>query len=216
MSSSSESYPQTWSSDDPSDASSVYFFYNIVKKAREIQDTASSSRPHVKRDRGKALEALMSDYFSEDSLYDDEDFRATFRLPKRLFLEIVNRIQESGRPFFQEGYDARNKKSFSTLQKCLSAVQQLADGGPAAQLDKYFKMAGRTTRECLQHFCDAVIELYHGEFLRRPTAHDVAVLQIAHEELQCRGCSVVLIVPISSGKCVLLNYTGGTQVGRRS
>ena len=36
--------------------------------------------------------------------------------------------------------------------------------------------------ECLDYFCNAVIELYGREFLRRPTSHDIARLYEAHEE----------------------------------
>jgi hypothetical protein len=52
----------------------------------------------------------MADYFDEHPVYDDDHFRGTFQLPKRLFLEIVQRIEASGRPFFQEGYDGGVKK----------------------------------------------------------------------------------------------------------
>nr|XP_043629783.1 uncharacterized protein LOC122601074 [Erigeron canadensis] len=42
-------------------------------------------------------------------------------------------------------------------------------------------MADRTSRECLINFCDAVINIYGREFLRRPTSHDIAMIQQAHE-----------------------------------
>jgi hypothetical protein len=43
-------------------------------------------------------------------------------------------------------------------------------------------MAQRTSRECLQFFCDAIIQLYARDYLRRPTSHDIASLYEAHEE----------------------------------
>ena len=184
MSSTSDSYPQTGSSSEQElSDDSVEFMYTVIKQYKAIQDTATSSRGYVRRDRNEAEEMLMRDYFSENPTYSDATFRETFRLPKKLFLEIVERIKASGNPYFQEGYDARSQKSFTAIQKCLSAVQQLADGGVAAQNDKYYKMAGRTARECLQEFCDAVNDLYSREFFRKPTAHDIATLQKAHEEL---------------------------------
>ena len=35
--------------------------------------------------------------------------------------------------------------------------------------------------ECLDYFCNAIIELYGREFLRRPTSHDIARLYEFHE-----------------------------------
>jgi hypothetical protein len=154
-----------------------------VKGASEYLDTTNSSRRYVRRDHNDTLERLMADYFDEDSVYDDDDFRGTFHLPKRLFLEIVQRIEATVVRFFKRAMMDGVKKSFTALQKCLSALQQLADGNPTVQIDKYFKMACRTLRECPQHFCDAICHLYQREYLRRPTAHDVAILQVAHEEL---------------------------------
>nr|XP_043620176.1 uncharacterized protein LOC122592028 [Erigeron canadensis] len=43
-------------------------------------------------------------------------------------------------------------------------------------------MAERTSQECLEYFCDAVIHLYKREYLHRATSHDVALLYNAHEE----------------------------------
>nr|XP_043638091.1 uncharacterized protein LOC122609096 [Erigeron canadensis] len=39
----------------------------------------------------------------------------------------------------------------------------------------------RTSHESLDHFCTAIIELYHDEYFRRPTSHDDARLYEAHE-----------------------------------
>jgi len=122
----------------------------------------------------------MTDWFVEEPKYDEAYFREKFRMEKNMFLRIVGDIEASF-PYFQEGYDARNKKSFTALQKCTSAVKQLATGNPPDEYDEYLCMAERTSRECLDNFCDAVIALYGREYLRRPTQHDVARIFEAHE-----------------------------------
>nr|XP_043624125.1 uncharacterized protein LOC122595753 [Erigeron canadensis] len=83
--------------------------------------------------------------------------------------------------YFRDGVDARGRKSFSPIQKCTSAIKLLSTGEPADNYDDYLCMAERTSRECLEYFCDAVIHLYKREYLRRPTSHDVALLYNAHE-----------------------------------
>ncbi|KAJ0928646.1 putative harbinger transposase-derived protein [Helianthus annuus] len=42
-------------------------------------------------------------------------------------------------------------------------------------------MSDRTSRECLQFFCNAIIKLYAKEFLRKLTRHDIARIYAAHE-----------------------------------
>jgi hypothetical protein len=101
-------------------------------------------------------------------------------MSKPLFLQIVGDI-EARFEYFQEAYDSRGKKSFTALQKCTSAIQQLATGNPPDNFDDYLCMAARTSRECLDHFCSAMIDLYSREFLRKPTTHDVARVFEAHE-----------------------------------
>ncbi|XP_021991729.1 uncharacterized protein LOC110888513 [Helianthus annuus] len=123
----------------------------------------------------------MADYFVEDPKYNDDIFRHRFLMSKRLFLKIVSEV-EANNPWFEEGVDARMKKSFTQLQKVTSAIKQLAIGNPPDENDEYLHMAERTSRECLEYFCETVCKIYAPELLRRPTSHDMALLYQAHEE----------------------------------
>ena len=161
-----------------SDDTSIDFF--VAAYEEEEQDTAGSSRKSVKRNRVDAAERLYRDYFCENPKFDGRFFEDRYRMPKSLFLKITQTI-EARFEYFQEGVDARNKKSFTAIQKCLSAIKQLATGAPPDEFDEYLEMAQRTSRECLQFFCDAIIETYSRDYLRRPTSHDVACLYEAHE-----------------------------------
>ena len=155
----------------------------MLSVVEHLQDTASSSfhpRQSVDRHRDVGLETLLNDWFVEEPKYDEDYFRKKFRMNKNMFLQIVSDIEERY-PYFQEGYDARGKKSFTAIQKCVSAVKQLATGNPPDEYDEYLCMAARTSRETLGHFCDAIIQLYGREYLRRPTAHDIACIFQAHE-----------------------------------
>ncbi|MFS7993834.1 hypothetical protein Hanom_Chr12g01098751 [Helianthus anomalus] len=69
----------------------------------------------VDRDRIRANEELMNDYFVENPLYNAETFRDRFCLPKELFLKIVGDI-EASEEWFQERYDARGKPSFMPIK----------------------------------------------------------------------------------------------------
>ncbi|XP_022007921.1 uncharacterized protein LOC110907214 [Helianthus annuus] len=168
------------SSDDSSD-DSILFFQNLLEEA-ELQDTGTSNqRRYIERQREVGHETLMADYFVEDPKYNDAIFRQRFRMSKRLFLNIVTAV-EANDEYFQESYDARGRRSFTPLQKVTSAIKQLATGNPPDEGNEYLHMAARTSRECLEYFCETVCRIYGSEFLRRPTSHDMTLLYDAHEE----------------------------------
>nr|XP_043633044.1 uncharacterized protein LOC122604215 [Erigeron canadensis] len=122
----------------------------------------------------------MNDWFVEEPKYDEVYFRRKFRMDKSMFLSIADDI-EANFPYFQEGYDARGKRSFLATQKITSAVRQLTTGNAPDEYDEYLCVSARTSREALDHFCDAIIKLYGQEYLRRLTQHDVARKFEAHE-----------------------------------
>nr|XP_043620008.1 uncharacterized protein LOC122591843 [Erigeron canadensis] len=166
-----------------SDDSSLEVFANAIESEEAESSTARShaKRKVVNRNRWTASERLHRDYFCEEPKYDDDFFEYTYRMPKRLFLKIVQDL-ESRYAYFQDSYDARLAKSFTPIQKCTSAIRQLTTGNPPDEYDEYLEMAGRTSRECLQIFCDAIVDTYKTEYLRKPTTHDLHRLFEAHEE----------------------------------
>nr|XP_043630531.1 protein ALP1-like [Erigeron canadensis] len=168
-------------SPDESNDSSMEFFVNAL---HFLEDTTTSSAPQTRRytDRRReiGLDTLLNDWFVQQPKYEDDYFRKKFRMDKTMFLDIVRDI-EANFPYFQERYDARGRKSFTAIQKCTSAVRQLATGNAPDEYDEYLCMAARTARETLDYFCDAIIRLYSREYLRRPTSHDVARIFEAHE-----------------------------------
>nr|XP_043625914.1 uncharacterized protein LOC122597379 [Erigeron canadensis] len=166
---------------DLSTSSSFLFFKEALAAVEELEDSGSSNdtRTYIKRHREEAHEKLMHDYFAESPKFGERYFRHRYRMSKRLFVKIIGDL-EAKYPYFQQHMDARNRKRFTTIQKCTSAIKQLSTGEPSDNFDEYLCMADRTTRECLTYFCEAVINLYRWEFLRSPTSHDIAMIQQAH------------------------------------
>ncbi|GJX64881.1 putative reverse transcriptase domain-containing protein [Tanacetum coccineum] len=80
--------------------------------------------------------------------------------------------------FFSDdpGYDA------TIVNKCTSAILQLAYGVNAAFLDAYMQISKRTSRTTLDHFCQAVMDIYGPEYLRKPTLNDIEKVYRHHEE----------------------------------
>nr|XP_043630433.1 protein ALP1-like [Erigeron canadensis] len=67
------------------------------------------------------------------------------------------------------------------FQKCTSAIRQLAYASTADQLDEYLEMGSQTSSDSLNYFCKCVVQLYHSEFLRKPTQEDVNRVTAKHE-----------------------------------
>ncbi|KAJ9564173.1 hypothetical protein OSB04_000139 [Centaurea solstitialis] len=150
-----------------------------------VGDEATSSRQTRRtpksRNRIVAHEKLVNDYFSDNPVYDDNDFERRFRMKRRLFLKIVADLEREYE-FFRWTHDARGVKGFSPLQKCTSAIRQLAYGTAADATDEYLQMSETTTRECFSNFCQGIIHLYMRRYLRKPTANDVQLLFALHEQ----------------------------------
>nr|XP_043633254.1 uncharacterized protein LOC122604425 [Erigeron canadensis] len=163
-----------------STGSSLPFLQSVLDAVED--DTTSSTEP-VNTSSGfweRAHETLMLDHFVENPKFGPVWFRERFRMSQRLFLKIVSDIEQRF-VYFQERVDRSGSKSLAAIQKCTSAMEKLRTGNPLDNFDDYLCMTARTSRESLDHFCSAVIELYRDEYLRRPTSHDIARLYEAHE-----------------------------------
>ena len=83
--------------------------------------------------------------------------------------------------FFKTTFDPRMHKSFTALQKFISAIRQLAYGNTADALDEYLSMSERVSRESLYNFYYGIVKLYLDEYLRKPTSNDIQLLYAAHQ-----------------------------------
>ncbi|KAM0011469.1 putative harbinger transposase-derived protein [Helianthus debilis subsp. tardiflorus] len=162
--------------------------HNMIMKAAQVlmaSDEASSQRltrrAKLKRDQEAAHDKLVADYFADEHVYTDEIFRRRFRMSHPFFLRIAGDMAQSD-PFFTLRNDAMGQRGFSNLQKCTSAIRQLAyDYAPDA-LDENISMSERIARLCLHKFCEWVVKFYSKRYLRRPNANDVQKLYQAHEQ----------------------------------
>ncbi|XP_044428673.1 uncharacterized protein [Triticum aestivum] len=137
-------------------------------------------RKVIRRDHEGAHERLVEDYFAADPLYPESMFRTRFRMNRGLFLCIVNALGEWS-PYFTYRADCSGRIGLSPLQKCTAAMRMLAYGTPADALDEYLKIGKCTALECLDKFAKGVIQVFGGEYLRRPTREDVERLLQVNE-----------------------------------
>ncbi|GKA65533.1 serine/threonine-protein kinase STY17-like protein [Tanacetum coccineum] len=86
----------------------------------------------------------------------------------RIVIAVINHDA-----YFHNNVDCTGRKGISTLIKCTSAIRQLAYGVNASFLDEYMQISERSSRMALDHFCEAVMDIYGPEYLRKPTVTDI-------------------------------------------
>uniref|UniRef100_M4BKA7 Uncharacterized protein n=1 Tax=Hyaloperonospora arabidopsidis (strain Emoy2) TaxID=559515 RepID=M4BKA7_HYAAE len=77
--------------------------------------------------RVQGHERLMKDYIAENPTYNAIDLRRRFCMSRPLFLRIMDTVQQVD-GYFAQKPDATGQMGFLVLQKCTSAMRQLAYG----------------------------------------------------------------------------------------
>ena len=88
-------------------------------------------------------------------------------------MHIVDRLSNDVQFFRQKKKDALGKLGISSLQKCTAAIRVLAYGTAADTVDEYLRLGESTTRKCVEHFVEGIINLFGDEYLRRPIPADL-------------------------------------------
>ncbi|KAD4179481.1 hypothetical protein E3N88_28072 [Mikania micrantha] len=104
---------------------------------QQVERHVLTRRARINRDRLGAHERLVEDYFSENPKYPEHLFRRRFRMSRNIFSRVSN-DSEQKYDFFQQRCDGRGKIGFSGLQKCTSAIRQLAYGTSSDSFVKSF------------------------------------------------------------------------------
>ena len=112
----------------------------------EISSRPRKTRNVINRQREETHLRLMKDYVEDDCVFDEGAFRRRFRMSKGLFLRIVDDL-ENANVYFTQRWDARGRMGFTPLQKCTSAIWQLAYGTAPDGFDEYLHMSERSSRE---------------------------------------------------------------------
>ncbi|XP_047964922.1 uncharacterized protein LOC125209368 [Salvia hispanica] len=141
---------------------------------REIRHRRTIPRDHV-----GAAERLMADYFSDQPRYPAEIFRRRFRMSRPLFTHIATTLVDRFECFTLRR-DCTGRIGLSTLQKCTSAIRQLAYAGPADMFDEYLQMGETTSLTVLRQFCKGIRQVFGPEFLRKPTPDECQRLLDMH------------------------------------
>ncbi|KAI5384778.1 hypothetical protein KIW84_071683 [Lathyrus oleraceus] len=144
----------------------IYGRHDEEQQLQNERRSGSSSRPKrrttVDRGREEGHNRLFNDYFSENPVYTDVQFRRRFRMHRHVFLRIVDALGNHDE-YFQMRVDATGKMGLSPLQKCTSAIRMLAYGSLADLIDEYVRIGESTSIECLERFVKGVNVVFGAE-----------------------------------------------------
>ncbi|CAH9090484.1 unnamed protein product [Cuscuta epithymum] len=117
-----------------------------------------------------------------------------------LFQRILGAI-ENHDDYFTQKVDAVGKPGLSPLQKILASMRMLAYGCAADILDEYVQIGESTTIESLKRFCDAIIDIFEKQYLRKPDKDDVARLLKEGEDRGFPGETICKASRICEKRC---------------
>ncbi|XP_058840293.1 uncharacterized protein LOC131695787 [Topomyia yanbarensis] len=138
-------------------------------------------RANIERNFQSGHDSLYQMYFSQNSTFDEKTFARRFRMSKKMFLKIMENLNEKF-DYFKLRRDAVGKIGLSPLQKCSAALRVLAYGSAADSLDEVVRIGESTVLETMRKFCDGIIDIYEETYLRLPNAKDVDELRTENAE----------------------------------
>ncbi|XP_033137263.1 putative nuclease HARBI1 [Brassica rapa] len=143
-----------------------------IQSDQEERRKKRKKRAYIERHREEGHFRLWNDYFSDTPTYPENFFRRRFRMNKRLFMHIVDRLSNEVQ-YFREKKDGLGRNSLSPIQKCTAAIRVLAYGSAADMVDEYLRLGETTARLCVEQFVEGIIYLFGDEYLRSPTPADL-------------------------------------------
>lgn len=157
----------------------------ILKESRPKKKRRGGSlpgkAPNLRRDHFGAQTRLYEDYFAENPKYPARVFRRRFRMSRGVYNRLHDAVVGHDRYFVQRP-DAAGRCGLSSHQKIVAALRMLCYGDPADRLDEHLQISETSALKSLDHFIDAVIACFEDEYLRQPTADDIARHAKANEK----------------------------------
>jgi len=116
----------------------------------------------------------MNDYFSENSIYTETQFRRRFQMWRQLFIQIVSALSNHNE-YFQMRYDVVGRMGLSPLQKCIVAIRIVAYF-PVTWQDQYHRGDNRKPTIILEVVASQDLWVWHAFFGVADANNDINVL----------------------------------------
>ncbi|XP_062075156.1 uncharacterized protein LOC133779180 [Humulus lupulus] len=118
------------------DHNDQYFkaFMDVGSSTREGRKRAHIDRGHV-----EGQQRLFDEYFFDELMYIEYQFRRRFRMCRHVFLCIVQAL-ENHSEYFQMRFNVVGRRGLSPLQKCIAAIRMFAYRVPTNYVDEYVRI----------------------------------------------------------------------------
>ena len=111
--------------------------------------------PNLRRDFDGAYEKLLRDYFNEDAIFGNKEFRRRFRMKKSLFNRVYEGVLEAD-PRFNRVADWTGKLGIHPLVKVVACLKMLVSGQPADSFDEQYYIGESTMQQYYYRFWKAI------------------------------------------------------------
>jgi hypothetical protein len=112
------------------------------------RDSVPGKLANLPRDFDATHQQIYSDYFADSPIYTEELFQRRFRMPKALFLKIMEDVKFD--PWFQRKPDCTGKLGAFPLLKLVAAILMLCDGTSGDLQDEYCKISETTAMNAMK------------------------------------------------------------------
>ncbi|XP_024164181.1 uncharacterized protein LOC112171195 [Rosa chinensis] len=131
-----------------------------------------AGRAYKNRQRGLANQRLLNDYFMDNPIFNEVEFRCRYRMRREVYLRMLDDVQTTN-SHFKQSYDSVDQPSFLPYQKITCALRMLANACSANCMDESFRMPESIAIENMGQFCHTIVTIYRGLYLREPNSDDL-------------------------------------------
>lgn len=170
--------------DEMTDDALVLMLVQLMNSPEGASPSKSPRNPNKKRDFAAAHAWLVANYFSgPDSVCDDKDFERRFRMSRRLFNRIHDKLMGLD-PFVQK-CDAARKPGIHPLVKLVACFRHIACGDGLDREDENLSIGEATPLPIVRAFCRLIVEEFGPQYLNgTPTEQERKAI---HKEMEKRG-----------------------------
>uniref|UniRef100_A0A0D3CJ63 DDE Tnp4 domain-containing protein n=1 Tax=Brassica oleracea var. oleracea TaxID=109376 RepID=A0A0D3CJ63_BRAOL len=141
----------------------------------------SSSQNNFQDPMDDAFDEAFDQYFEQTFEKFTDRLQEETRKERKKRIYIEKNREEGHIHLWNDYFSDTPTISLSPIQKCTAAIRVLAYGSAADTVDEYLRLGETTTRLCVEHFVEGIINLFSDEYLRRPTPADLQRLLHAGE-----------------------------------
>ena len=167
----------------------MQLFMDLLSSSDEEEVNEKVRSPNKSRDFAAAYARVVNNYFNgPESIYDDTDFERRFRMSRRLFNKIHDKVMGLD-PFIQKYDKFKKTPGIHPLVKLVCCFRYIGYGTSFDSFDENLAMGEQTVKDTVQAFCRIVIDEFGEQYLNRsPTPEERATINREMERKGFPGC----------------------------